>query len=220
MRRTGTAVGERYSSYCETETFNASCPTDHVILMTHARYGRMQLSRCVRMDYGHIGCAADVIEAADWRCSGRRRCKVRVPDAEFAKNKPCPDDLKPYLEAAYVCVRGDSRYKSTTKSPKTNSPYMEVINVDYLKRAHDCHIGGIMLRRHFVHSPTIYTALCPLYCVSRCKTRIPTVAEIADRTVYDALINHHLDDNIVPYVRTSQQHKQHGNVIKKTRYSK
>jgi len=103
----GAASGERFSSYCETETFNASCPADHVILMTHARYGRMQLSRCVKMDYGHIGCASDVTEAADWRCSGRRRCKVRVPDAEFAKNKPCPDDLKPYLEAAYVCVRGD-----------------------------------------------------------------------------------------------------------------
>ena len=102
----GAAGDERFSSYCETETFNASCPTDHVILMTHARYGRMQLSRCVKMDYGHIGCASDVIEAADWRCSGRRRCKVRVPDAEFARNKPCPDDLKPYLEAAYVCVRG------------------------------------------------------------------------------------------------------------------
>jgi len=58
------------------------------------------------MDYGHIGCSSDVLEAADWRCSGRRRCRVRVPDAEFAKNKPCPDDLKPYLEAAYVCVPG------------------------------------------------------------------------------------------------------------------
>jgi len=100
------AGAERFSSYCETESFNASCPADHVIIMTHARYGRMQLSRCVKMDYGHIGCAADVIEAADWRCSGRRRCRVRVPDAEFARNKPCPDDLKPYLEAAYVCVRG------------------------------------------------------------------------------------------------------------------
>jgi len=76
--------------------------------MTHARYGRMQLSRCVKMDYGHIGCSADVIEQADGRCSGRRRCKVRVPDAEFARNKPCPDDLKPYLEAAYVCVKGAS----------------------------------------------------------------------------------------------------------------
>jgi len=98
--------GERFSSFCETETFNASCRTGHVIVMTHARYGRMSLSRCVKMDYGHIGCAADVIRQADWRCSGRRRCNVRVPDAEFARDKPCPDDLKPYLEAAYVCVRG------------------------------------------------------------------------------------------------------------------
>ena len=113
---TGAAAGERFSTYCETETFNASCPADHVIVMTHARYGRMQLGRCVKMDYGHIGCADDVIEAADWRCSGRRRCQVRVPDAELAKNKPCPDDLKPYLEAAYICVRGTTSTTTTVTS--------------------------------------------------------------------------------------------------------
>jgi len=43
----GAASGERYSSYCETETFNASCTSGHVILMTHARYGRMRLNRSV-----------------------------------------------------------------------------------------------------------------------------------------------------------------------------
>lgn len=95
-----------YSSFCETEIFNATCPPDHVIVMTHARYGRMKISRCVKMDYGHIGCSSDVLLAADSRCSGRRRCEIRVPDPEFARNKPCPDDLKPYLEAGFTCVKG------------------------------------------------------------------------------------------------------------------
>lgn len=96
------------SVHCEMEIFNATCPVDHVIVMTHARYGRMRISRCVRLDYGHIGCFADVILALDARCSGRQRCELRIPDAELARKKPCPDDLKPYLEAAFRCVKGRS----------------------------------------------------------------------------------------------------------------
>ena len=29
--------------------------------MTKARYGRMRVGKCVRGDYGYIGCAADVL---------------------------------------------------------------------------------------------------------------------------------------------------------------
>ena len=78
----------------------------YAILLTHARYGRMRLSRCVKQDYGHVGCASDVIDLADVRCSARRKCLIRIPDALFATTKPCPDDLKPYLEAGYICVKG------------------------------------------------------------------------------------------------------------------
>ena len=57
--------------------------------------------------YGHVGCGADVTEALDRRCSGRRSCVVAIPDASFAVvEQPCPQDLKPYLEAAYRCVTG------------------------------------------------------------------------------------------------------------------
>jgi len=74
--------------------------------MTYAHYGRMTLSRCVKQDYGHMGCSADVIDLADAWCSGRRKCTIRIPDATLAATKPCPDDLKPYLEADYICVKG------------------------------------------------------------------------------------------------------------------
>jgi len=106
-------VSEIGGVYCETEAFNASCELGSAILMTHARYGRMRLSRCVRHDYGHVGCAADVIDLVDTRCSARRRCSIRVPDALLATTKPCPDDLKPYLEARYVCVKGTSTFRQT-----------------------------------------------------------------------------------------------------------
>jgi len=100
------AAAADHSSFCETETFHATCALDEVIVMTRAQYGRMRISRCVKLDYGHLGCEADVLELADARCSGRRRCEIRIPDPEFAKNKPCPEDLKPYFEAAYKCVKG------------------------------------------------------------------------------------------------------------------
>jgi len=42
-------------------------------------------------------------------------------------------------------------------------------------------------------------------------------AEIADRTAYDALINHYLDENTV---LCPQHHKQNGHVIQKAIYNK
>ena len=44
-------------TFCETEMFNASCGVGEAVLLTRALYGRMRRSRCVRHDYGHVGCA-------------------------------------------------------------------------------------------------------------------------------------------------------------------
>ena len=50
-------------------------------------------------------------QIVDRLCSGRRTCSFRVPNIDlymenFAGRKPCLDELKPYLEAAYICVEG------------------------------------------------------------------------------------------------------------------
>ena len=78
-------------------------------MVKHAEYGRKELNRCVKKDYGGIPCVNDVLELLDTRCSGRRQCTVRVPLqflAEYDFVSSCPDDLKPYLETDYTCVKG------------------------------------------------------------------------------------------------------------------
>jgi len=93
--------------YCQWENFNASCPAaDEVVLMKTARYGRIRFGRCMREDHGSVGCAADVLAHLDRKCSGRRRCRMMIPDATLHSIHPCPKELMPYLEASYLCVRG------------------------------------------------------------------------------------------------------------------
>lgn len=97
---------EVLQSYCESESFHAKCWPDQVIAMRSAAYGRMRLGRCVEADLGYLGCAKDVLEIADRRCSGKQECEIRIPDGEFDKTKPCYKELKVYLEANYSCLPG------------------------------------------------------------------------------------------------------------------
>lgn len=97
------AAGARY---CNMENFNATCGMDEVILVQRARYGRMDVGRCVTAAYGFVGCSADVISHLDRKCSGKRRCHFIVPDPEIYGLRPCPEDLTSYLEVVYDCVKG------------------------------------------------------------------------------------------------------------------
>ena len=92
---------------CRWQQFNASCADDEVIMMTSAQYGRMKLGNCMSRDY-FIGCAADVLQQADERCSGKRKCNIPVPVPEWHELQPCPKDLGTYMEASYDCVKGRS----------------------------------------------------------------------------------------------------------------
>jgi Galactose binding lectin domain len=107
-----TGSAERVGEFCETEVFRAACADNEVVLLVRARYGRMRLGRCVEFDLGYIDCYTDVLTRLDKRCSGRRMCQVRIPDAEFEATGPCLKELKTYLEVSYLCVPG--LYKHTT----------------------------------------------------------------------------------------------------------
>lgn len=79
-----------------------------MVRMVNARYGRMQLGRCVEVDLGYVGCSTNVMALADSRCSGRKTCEIRVPDADLESTRPCFKELKTFLEASYTCVEGES----------------------------------------------------------------------------------------------------------------
>ena len=123
-------TSEHRGEFCDTEVFRADCPDDHVIILTHARYGRMEIGRCVQMALGYVGCQSDVLLAADRRCSGRRSCDIRVPDAEFEATRPCLKELKTYLDVAFKCVRGSYSMRAS-RQLSGNFQYGDVFLTDF-----------------------------------------------------------------------------------------
>ena len=95
------------TEHCQNEKFEARCGSDEVVVMVTAVYGRMRVSQCVERDYGYIGCSRNVLQDADYMCSGRRTCQIPVPNPLFDATKPCPNDLKSYLQAEYTCIKGE-----------------------------------------------------------------------------------------------------------------
>lgn len=82
--------------------------------MRVAQYGRMRYGQCIERDYGYVGCQRDVLELADQRCSGRRQCRIEIPDKLFDRDHPCPKDLTRYMAANYTCLKGlSTRIKNT-----------------------------------------------------------------------------------------------------------
>ena len=94
--------------YCELDVFQPSCADNEVVVMKSAFYGRMALGRCIRQDYGHIGCKADVLAIMDGFCSGRKICSVKPINEVLVSSKSgvCPQDMNGYLTASYQCIKG------------------------------------------------------------------------------------------------------------------
>ena len=93
-------------TYCQYEFFAAACAPEHVILMESATYGRMQIGRCVKKNYGHLGCAVDALSYMDSQCSGKRQCEFKIYDSRLRPMSTCPEDTSSYLEASHKCLKG------------------------------------------------------------------------------------------------------------------
>ena len=111
--RSATTTATREHAYCQSEYFRVRCGVGEVLVITHARYGRMRISRCVREHFGYVDCSVDVAEVLDRHCSGRRSCSIRVLDDNFNNVRPCHDDLKSYLEVRHHCLKGTINFVST-----------------------------------------------------------------------------------------------------------
>ena len=44
---------------CQWESYKAECARDEVVVIQAALYERMSYGRCVKRDYGYMGCFAD-----------------------------------------------------------------------------------------------------------------------------------------------------------------
>lgn len=87
-----------------------------MIVMKSAKYGRMKLGRCVS-ESTKLGCSADVLNIISRKCSGKRKCEIRLglPDSDLDALKPC-GEMWTYLEASYTCMKG---------RPKEDLPYTQ-----------------------------------------------------------------------------------------------
>lgn len=94
------------SEYCELDTFSAQCSDpSQVVVIRSAHFGRMRLGRCLTVNNGNLGCQLDVLAQLEARCSGRRRCDVPVSAIDHA-TLACTREVRGYLEASYICVKG------------------------------------------------------------------------------------------------------------------
>jgi len=94
---------------CQWENFDAACPSNAVLVVDRAMYGRRvsRPGRCVGRAYDRDDCLVDVRSLVGRRCSGRRRCRVGVPGPDLDRSPHgCQRDLKTYLEISYHCVPG------------------------------------------------------------------------------------------------------------------
>ena len=94
--------------YCNMETFEASCPDGSLVVIDNAYYGRPRPSRCVTLNLS-VGCGEDVLTILDSHCSGRRKCRVQLPEERMYRlvhARDCLKDVEYYLEASYSCLPG------------------------------------------------------------------------------------------------------------------
>ena len=104
-------VSETTNDFCRSETFEASCSPNEVILITSAVFGRMKLNRCVQRDQ-RIGCFTDVLTSIDQVCSGRHTCHIELILLLPLVRNPC-FEMVGYFHISHRCVPGKSLYLIT-----------------------------------------------------------------------------------------------------------
>ena len=99
--------------YCQLETFAPQCMKNEVIVIEQATYGRHKIGKCITAeesilvnDERYFGCHANVAAQMNAKCSGKRQCEVRIPDADLERTRSCLPGLQMFLEVSFSCIEG------------------------------------------------------------------------------------------------------------------
>ena len=99
--------------YCQLQTFEPRCWKNEVIVIEKAIYGRHKIGKCISeqeasfsQESNFFGCYADVHDIVNSKCSGRKQCQIRVPDADLEITRTCLPGLQMFLEVSYKCLEG------------------------------------------------------------------------------------------------------------------
>ena len=133
---------------CTQEVFEASCRGNQVIRVKTAKFGRMRVGRCVPRDRAYsLDCFTDVTRVMERECSGRQRCRVKVPHVDF--HSPCPKDLASYLDVDYVCRAGRHKQLPIVISNRRHVLGMVFCNfpVDLVVASTQAALRGLLLRQ-------------------------------------------------------------------------
>ena len=100
--------------FCNLEVFRPECWKNEVIVIEEAIYGRRRIGKCIEAeevarfadDPTILGCHKSVLSLLHAKCSGKKQCEIRIPDADLEKTKPCLKGLQKFLEVRHKCVEG------------------------------------------------------------------------------------------------------------------
>ena len=104
--------------FCQLEFFNPKCLAGQLMLIESAKYGRMNLGKCIKEqelqssgplqgDTKFFGCQSDVTPILHEKCSFRQECKVEVRDNQLNQTYPCYSWIKSHLSVSYRCLNGN-----------------------------------------------------------------------------------------------------------------
>ncbi|ELT87113.1 hypothetical protein CAPTEDRAFT_199038 [Capitella teleta] len=92
---------------CYEEVFQARCSFSQQLLVTHGRYGHIEVSRCVDdvfETFGSLGCYANITDIIGLKCNSKNRCDIQWNDPEIVASKSCKKGLPMYMDTSYVCI--------------------------------------------------------------------------------------------------------------------
>ena len=50
------SIHSELRDYCQEDSFHAECPMGEIVVIVEARFGRMELGTCLKLDIGFMDC--------------------------------------------------------------------------------------------------------------------------------------------------------------------